>query len=123
TWIYSADDMPPAECESFENSITERYRVFAAPYGLDFRVIRAGELIPACLGRPVLWYRGADLLSRPQCFIVEDMSKDPQGAQALRAIYRTIHASSCVLLNRAIKGPDFLERDKLAILQYAANLG
>jgi glutathione synthase/RimK-type ligase-like ATP-grasp enzyme len=123
TWIYAADDIEPAASENFENSITERYRVFAAPYGLDFRVIRAGELVPACLGRPVLWYRGEDLLSRPQCFIVEDASKDPQAVQALRAIYRTIHASGCVLLNRAIQGPDFLERDKLAILQYATGLG
>lgn len=123
TWIYQGDDMEPVASESFENSITERYRVFAAPYGLDFRIIRAGELVPACLGKPVLWYRGEDLLSRPQCFIVEDMSKDPQAGHALRAIYRTIYASGRVLLNRAIKGPDFLERDKLAILQYAAGLG
>lgn len=115
--------MDPAASAKFENSITERYRVFAAPYGLNFRIIRAGELVPACLGKPVLWHRGEDLLSRPQCFIVEDMSQDPQAGQALRAIYRTIYASGCVLLNRAIKGPDFLERDKLAILQYAAGLG
>jgi ribosomal protein S6--L-glutamate ligase len=123
TWIHPHDDMEPAVAESFEQSITERYTELASPYGLDFRIIRAAELTPACLGRPVLWYRGDDLLDQPQCFIVEDASKDPQTAQALRAIYRTVHASDNVLLNRAIQGPDFLERDKLAISQFAARLG
>ncbi len=123
TWIYQADDLEQAEAERFEQSITERYTELASGYGFTFRVIRAGERIPACLGRPVLRYRGQDLLREPQCFIVEDASKDPQAVQALRAIYRTIQASDCVLLNRSISGPECLEHDKLAIIQFAAGLG
>ncbi|MFE7097365.1 ATP-grasp domain-containing protein [Streptomyces erythrochromogenes] len=123
TWIYHSEDYDPYEVARFEQSITTRYSALARPHGLDFRVISATELVPSCVGRPVLRYRGADLLSQKQCYIVEDMSTDPQGAQALRAVYRTIAASDSVLLNRSFNGPDYLERDKLALIQYAAALG
>jgi glutathione synthase/RimK-type ligase-like ATP-grasp enzyme len=68
-------------------------------------------------------YRGENLLETRQCYIAEDLSMDPQGLQHMRAIYRTIRASDSVLLNRSISGPDYLERDKLALLQHAAGLG
>lgn len=123
TWIYESEDADPTEAEAFEESITQRYSVLSRPRGLDFRVIRASELVPSYVGRPVLRYRGEDLLEHRQCFIVEDMATAPQGMQALRAIYRTIQASSSILLNRSFDGPDYLERDKLAQLQHAGALG
>ncbi|MER7767944.1 hypothetical protein [Kitasatospora sp. NPDC096140] len=123
SWIYQSEDSDPAEVEAFEESITRRYSVLSQPRGFDFRVIRATELVPSCVGRPVLRHGGEDLLEQRQCFIVEDMATDPQGLQALRAVYRTIEASGSVLLNRSFDGPDYLERDKLAQLQHAAGLG
>lgn len=123
TWIYQSEDSDPTEVERFEESITRRYSALSEPRGFDFRVIRATELIPSCAGKPVLRYRGEDLLEHRQCYIVEDMSTDPQGLHALRAVYRTIAASDSVLLNRSFDGPDYLERDKLALLQHAAALG
>ncbi|TLQ42965.1 ATP-grasp domain-containing protein [Streptomyces marianii] len=123
TWIYESEDADPTEVEAFERSITQRYSVLSRPRGLDFRVIRAAELVPSSVGRPVLRYRGEDLLEQRQCYIVEDMATQPQGGQALRAIYRTVQASSSVLLNRSFDGPDYLERDKLAQLQHAGALG
>ncbi|MCC3650549.1 hypothetical protein LIX60_03345 [Streptomyces sp. S07_1.15] len=123
TWIYQAEDLDPGQTVEFEKSLYERYSAAAATIDFDFRVLRAGELIPSCLEKPVLRYQGTDLLGRRQCFIVEDQSQDPQGLQGLRAIYRTIQASDSVLLNRTLSGPDYLERDKLALLQHAAGLG
>ncbi|MFE2169866.1 RimK family alpha-L-glutamate ligase [Streptomyces sp. NPDC059447] len=123
TWIYDSEDYDPDEVERFEQSITQRYSALAGPRGFDFRVISATELIPSCVGTPALRYRGTDLLEERQCYIVEDMSTDAQGTQALRAVYRTIAASDSVLLNRSFDGPDYLERDKLALIQYAASLG
>ncbi|MFF2540970.1 RimK family alpha-L-glutamate ligase [Kitasatospora sp. NPDC058063] len=124
TWIYQSEDLDPAGVEAFERGITRRYSALSRPRGLDFRVISATELVPSCVGgRPVLRHGDEDLLERRQCFIVEDMATDPQGLQALRAVYRTIEASDSVLLNRSYTGPDYLERDKLAQLQHAAGLG
>ncbi|WP_185921643.1 RimK family alpha-L-glutamate ligase [Streptomyces sp. WAC06614] len=122
TWIYEAEDTDPTQIEAFEESITRRYSVLSRPRGLDFRVIRAADLVPSSLDGPVLRYRGEDLLEQRQCFIVEDMAVAPQGVQALRAVYRTIRASGSVLLNRSFDGPDYLERDKLAQLQHASTL-
>lgn len=123
TWIYQSGDYTAEAAEKFENGLVERYSGVAAPRGFDFRVIGAAEIIPSCLGKPVLRYRGEDLLSERQCFIVGDKSLEPQGMEAMRAIYRTIQASDSTLLNRSISGPDYLERDKLALLQHAAGLG
>lgn len=123
TWIYQAEDLDPGQIADFEKSLHERYSAAAATIDFDFRVLRAGELIPSCLEKPVLRHRGTDILEQRQCFIVEDQSQDPQGLQGLRAIYRTIQASDSVLLNRTMAGPDYLERDKLALLQHAAGLG
>ncbi|WP_329200226.1 MULTISPECIES: ATP-grasp domain-containing protein [unclassified Streptomyces] len=123
TWIYHSEDYDPGEVDGFEESITRRYSALGAPRGFDFRVISATELIPSCVGKPALRHRGKDLLEQRQCYIVEDMSTDSQGTHALRAIYRTIAASDSVLLNRSFTGPDYLERDKLALIQHAAALG
>lgn len=123
TWVYQDDDFTEADAEAFEESITRRYSEVAATIGFEFRVIRASEIIPSCLGKPVLRYRGADLLSRRQCFIVEDLSVHPQGLTAMRAVIRTVEASSSVLLNRSFAGQSYLEVDKLAMLQHAAKLG
>ncbi len=122
-WIYQEDDLEFEEALRFEESITGRYVPLAHKAGLDFRVLRAGEIMASCLDGPVLRYRGEDLLATRQCYIAEDLSMEPQGLQHMRAIYRTLHASDSVLLNRSITGPDYLERDKLALLQHAANLG
>lgn len=122
TWIYQSGDYTAEAAERFEKNLTEKYSAVAAPRGFDFRVIGAADLIPASLGKPVLRYRGTDLLAQRQCFIVGDKSLEPQGLEAMRAIYRTIEASDSVLLNRSISGPDYLERDKLALAQHAAGL-
>ncbi|MFD8673970.1 RimK family alpha-L-glutamate ligase [Streptomyces seoulensis] len=123
TWIYQSDDIDPAAVAGFEQSITKRYAAVSESRGFKFRAVNASELVPLCLGKPVLRYQGQDLLSQKQCFIVEDTSPDSQSHQALQAIYRTIAMSDSVLLNRSFDGPDYLERDKLGILQYAAKLG
>ncbi|GAA4239883.1 hypothetical protein GCM10022254_62430 [Actinomadura meridiana] len=122
TWIYEAETVDPGEIEEFEQSIVERYARLSRPRNLDFRLIRASELIALCTDRPVLRYRGDDLLADPQCFIVEDMGTDPHSSHAAQAVYRTIHASDSVLLNRSMSGPDYLERDKLAFAQVASTL-
>ncbi|WP_369181998.1 RimK family alpha-L-glutamate ligase [Streptomyces sp. Y1] len=123
TWIYPSEDYDPADIDAFETGITERYRKLANPRGFDFRVIPAADLVPLCLERPQLLHHGEDLLATPQSYIVEDASSHPQGAQALRAIYRTLHTAGAVLLNRAFTAPDYLERDKLALIQHAATVG
>ncbi|GAB2806490.1 ATP-grasp domain-containing protein [Streptomyces daliensis] len=123
TWIYQSGDYTASAAARFEKGLTEKYSAVAEPRGFDFRVIGAAELIPSCLGKPVLRHRGEDLLAQRQCFIVGDKSLDPQALAAMRAVYRTIEASDSVLLNRAISGPDYLERDKLSLLQHAAKLG
>jgi glutathione synthase/RimK-type ligase-like ATP-grasp enzyme len=115
--------MSSAAAEAFEKSITRRYSEVSATIGFEFRTVRASEIVASCLGKPVLRYRGTDLLSRRQCFIVEDLSVAPQGLAAMRAIYRTVEASSSILLNRSFTGQSYLEVDKLALLQHASNLG
>ncbi|WP_240678486.1 ATP-grasp domain-containing protein [Streptomyces griseoviridis] len=122
-WIYQADDREHDSALQFEESLSKRYLPLAQKAGFDFRILQAGEIITSCLGGPVLRYRGEDLLSTRQCYIAEDLSRRPQGLQHMRAIYRTIYSSDSVLLNRSISGPDYLERDKLALLQHAAGLG
>ncbi|MFF4806187.1 RimK family alpha-L-glutamate ligase [Streptomyces sp. NPDC001351] len=122
-WIYQEDDLEFDEVLRFEESLSKRYLPLAQKIGFDFRLIRAGEIMLSCVGKPVMRYGGEDLLETRQCYIAEDISMEPQGLQHMRAIYRTIHASDSVLLNRSISGPDYLERDKLALLQHAANLG
>ncbi|WP_370121721.1 RimK family alpha-L-glutamate ligase [Streptacidiphilus sp. MAP12-33] len=122
-WIYQDDDLEFDEVLRFEKSLSERYLPLARRIGFDFRLLRAGEITVSCLDGPVMRYRGEDLLATRQCYIAEDISMAPQGLQHMRAIYRTIEASDSVLLNRSISGPDYLERDKLALLQYAAGLG
>ena len=121
TWIYPSEDHTEPETSTFEQRLTERYSKAAATIGFDFRVIGAGDLVPSCQGKPVLRYRGEDLLAMRQCFIVEDKSMTAQGRQTMRAIYRTIYNSDSVLLNRSFAQADFLERDKLALLQHAGN--
>lgn len=124
TWVYQDDDMPEAAAAAFEDSITRRYSEVSATIGFEFRTVRASEIVASCLeGKPVLRYRGTDLLSRRQCFIVEDLSVEPQGLAAMRAIYRSVESSSSVLLNRSFAGQSYLEVDKLALLQHAASLG
>ena len=123
TWIHEAENMDPGEVETFERSIVERYSRLSRPRDLDFRIVRVADLIASCTDRPVLRYRGENLLTRRQCFIVEDTGTDPQALHAVQAVYRTIHASDSILLNRAISGPDYLERDKLAFAQFASALG
>jgi hypothetical protein len=123
TWIYQSGDYETAAAEAFELDLTERYSALSVPRGFDFRVIGASHLTAQALGRPVLRHRGEDLLSRRQCFIVGDTGRSPQSMADMRVIYRTIAASDSVLLNRSFDGPDYLERDKLAIVHHAAGLG
>jgi ribosomal protein S6--L-glutamate ligase len=101
----------------------ELYVTAAKRHGIDYRYVEAAELIPACVGGPRLWYRGEDLLARPQCFIVSTSSWNAQATELLRAIYQTVAASDSVLLNGGIGGSEMLEHDKLAILHHAAALG
>ncbi|MET8541861.1 hypothetical protein ABZW03_14570 [Kitasatospora sp. NPDC004799] len=122
-WIYQDDDLEFEDALRFEESITRRYLPLAKRADFDFRPLRAGEITVSCLDGPVLRYRGENLLETRQCYIVEDLSMEPQGLQHMRSIYRTIRGSDSVLLNRSISGPDYLERDKLALLQHAAGLG
>ncbi|WP_078873904.1 hypothetical protein [Streptomyces sp. NRRL S-1868] len=49
TWIYQAEDLDPGQIADFEKSLHERYSAAAATIDFDFRVLRAGELIPSCL--------------------------------------------------------------------------
>ncbi|ROT32987.1 RimK family alpha-L-glutamate ligase [Micromonospora sp. HM5-17] len=124
TWICHPDDLDPGYVGRIEAQMAERWAGPAAEAGFVFRFIHANQLVPGCVaGRPVLWHHGEDLLRRRRCYIVDDVSPNAQAAQFLRGIYRVIDASDSVLLNRALVGPECLERDKLAILSRAATLG
>jgi ribosomal protein S6--L-glutamate ligase len=124
TWICHVDDLMPDYVHKIEAQMLERWTEPAATAGFTFRFVHANELVPALSGgRVQLWHNGIDLLERRHCYIVDDVSSDPQATHFLRGIYRTIEASDSILLNRALAGPECLERDKLAILQRAATLG
>lgn len=123
TWICHPDDLAPDYLAAVEEDMTREYSAAAERNGFSFRFVPANELVPTVVGKPRLWYRGEDLLERRDCYLVDDVSADPQAAHFLRAIYRTVHASDSVVLNRALQGPECLERDKLAMVLRAAELG
>ncbi len=123
TWICNPDDLAPEYLAKVEEDMTREYSAAAQRNGFSFRFVAANELVPTAVDRPRLWYRGEDLLLRRHCYIVDDVSADPQATQFLRGIYRTVQASDSVLLNRTFEGPECLERDKLAMVLRAAELG
>lgn len=123
TWICHPDDLAPDYLAVIEENMTREYSAAAERNGFTFRFLPANELVPVVADRPRLLHRGEDLLERRQCYIVDDVSADPQSTHFLRAVYRTVEAGDSVLLNRALKGPECLERDKLAMMLRAAALG
>jgi glutathione synthase/RimK-type ligase-like ATP-grasp enzyme len=122
TWICHPDDLAPDYVAAIEADMTRQYSAAAERNGFRFRFLPANELVPVVAQRPRLLHRGEDLLARRHCYIVDDVSADPQATQFLRGIYRTVDASDSVLLNRALDGPECLERDKLAMVLRAADL-
>jgi ribosomal protein S6--L-glutamate ligase len=123
TMIYRPDDFEPSYSAAAADAVARVAAVDAAHNGFEFRMVPLGDLVPACTGRPQLWYRGQDLLQDPQCFQVDDFSWEPQTSHALKAICRTVQASDSVLLNQSFEAADYLAVDKLAIIQHAAGLG
>lgn len=123
TWVTTSDGYDPGYVERAGAKLTELYGTAGQRHGFEFRFVDAAELIPACAPRPRLWYEGADLLTERQCVMISMSSWDGQTASFLRAIYATVEASDSVLLNRAIRGPESLEHDKLAMVHHAAGLG
>jgi ribosomal protein S6--L-glutamate ligase len=123
TWITVQDDFEPKYIAGVGDRLEALYGEAAARHGIDFRFVEAAELVPACAGGPPqLWYRGEDLLTQRQCFIVSTSSWNAQATELLRAIHQTVAASDSVLLNGGIGGSEALEHDKLAILHHAAAL-
>ncbi|QHC23603.1 ATP-grasp domain-containing protein [Streptomyces sp. GS7] len=122
TWICHPDDLTPDYAAAIEADMTKEYTAAAERNGFTFRFLPANELVPVVADRPRLLHRGEDLLARRHCYLVDDVSADPQAAHFLRALYRTVDASDSVLLNRALRGPECLERDKLAMMLRAASL-
>ena len=123
TFITVQDDFEPKYITAVADKLEALVGSAAARNGIEYRFAEAAELIPACVNGPQLWYRGEDLLARPQCFIVSTSSWNAQATETLRAIYQTVAASDSILLNGGIRGNEALEHDKLAILHHAAALG
>lgn len=121
--VYRPDDFLPGLADAMLQRKMPTLAGAAERAGYTVRLIPVHELIPASAGGPSLWYRGEDLLRTRQCFQVDDFSWDPQTSQFLKAVYRTVHGSDSLLLNRSMDGPDHLATDKLSIAQHAATLG
>lgn len=123
TWIVQPEDFDPPYVAKIEAKLGKLFRDVAARFDFSFRFVNAHDVVPLCDGLPRLLYKGEDLLAaEPQCFLVDESSWNAQSGHFLQAIYRTIVASGSVLLNRSITGPDYLERDKLAMMHRAASL-
>ncbi|RJL34333.1 ATP-grasp domain-containing protein [Bailinhaonella thermotolerans] len=122
-WVYNPGDFNPSHLDKIIADITDRWTAQAARHGFGFRFVEAGDLTPACSDRPRLWRDGVDLLETRQCYIVDDIGNDPQAVSYLHAISRVIDASDSIVLNHAMVAPEWLERDKLAMVGRAAQLG
>jgi ribosomal protein S6--L-glutamate ligase len=123
TVVFRPDDFDPA----FLDKATERFFSVSTQdanrNGFHFRAIPHHELIPGCCGQPQLWHDGRDLLQEKQFFQVDDFSWDPQAHHHLKAIHRTVQASSSILLNQFFVRSGHLATDKLSIVQHATALG
>lgn len=122
-WVYNPDDFNPSHLDKIIADITDRWNAQAARHGFGFRFIPASELTPTCVDRPRLWRGGVDLLETRQCYIVDDIGNDQQAVSYLHGISRIIDASDSLVLNHAMAAPEWLERDKLAMIGRAAQLG
>jgi ribosomal protein S6--L-glutamate ligase len=121
--IYRPDDFDPQHLEQARAVTSRNYSELATSAGFDFRMVPVHELLPLCVDRPRLMWRGTDLLAERQCFQVDDFSWRPETSDMLAAVRRTVEASSSVLLNALFDGPEYLVTDKLAIIQRACALG
>ncbi|MGI8306030.1 ATP-grasp domain-containing protein [Saccharopolyspora hattusasensis] len=122
-WIYNPDDFNPSHLGKIIADITDRWTAQGARHGFGFQFIPASELTPTCVDRPRLWRGGVDLLETRQCYIVDDIGNDQQAVSYLHGISRIIDASDSFVLNHAMAAPEWLERDKLAMIGRAAQLG
>lgn len=123
TFVYRPDDFDPDFVAVAQPRTAAAYGEYAELAGFTFRMVPVNELLPTCVDRPRLWWRGEDLLATRQCFQVDDFSWDPQASHYLAAVRHTVEASDSVLLNGFFTGPPHLVTDKLAMVQRAARLG
>lgn len=122
TWIVQPEDFDPKFVTEIDAKLTKLFGEMAERANVSFRFVNAHDLVPLCDVKPRLLHGDEDLLEVSQCFLVDESSWNAQASSFLKVIYRTIVASGAVLLNRSIKGPDYLEYDKLAMMQRATAL-
>ncbi len=121
--VYRPDDFEPVGLATTIAALKPKYVDVALRSGFGFRFVPVNELTPAATDRPHLWWRGVDLLALPQCFQVDEFSTNPQTADFLSAVRRTVAASDSVLLNDSFIGPPHLTSDKIAMAHRASTLG
>lgn len=124
TFIHQPDDFLNSSIAQVEEKMLRDYQPTALNYDLKYEFLPARDVIAAVDSKngPALFHNGINLLDRRRSFIVEHASSNPQADRYLRAIYECISASDSILLNRTTKTRDFIERDKIAIVNYAAAL-
>ncbi|MFK3983033.1 RimK family alpha-L-glutamate ligase [Micromonospora sp. NPDC050397] len=123
TMVYRPDDFAPMYLRDATEELLSVSSDAAERAGFRFRILPAGELLPASASRPQLWHQGEDLLQTRQFFQVDDFSWDPQTGHHLKAVRRVVQASDSILLNQSFRGAEHLATDKLAIVQYATRMG